>query len=120
MITSIGLNLSEHHNHCIISTNERLKAFSLKILNVGSSHKLKATVNIKVNKTETIGSVKRLFFKVSWHCYGKENKILMLTAITKTSCAKQNFKFLFIKHIKGKHQKTRDKLSVRTQRECDH
>lgn len=120
MIISIGLNLFEHHNHCIISTNERLKDFSLKILNVGSSHKPKATVNIKVNKIETIGRIKIFFFKVAWHCCGRENKILMLTVIIKTSCAKQNLKFLIIKHIKGKHQKARDKLSVQTQRECNH
>lgn len=63
MIISIGLNLFEHHNHCIISTNERLKDFSLKILNVGSSHKPKATVNIKVNKIETIGRIKIFFFQ---------------------------------------------------------
>lgn len=64
-INSIGLNLSEHHSDCIISAKERLKAFYLKILNIRSSRKLKATVNIKAKNTKSWQDKTVTLFQVS-------------------------------------------------------
>jgi len=45
----------------------------------------------------------------------------MLTAIIQpATCAKRNFKIVVMKHIKGKNQKTRNKLAVLTRRVCSH
>lgn len=63
MINSFGVNLSERHNNSFVSTKERLKAFYLKILNIRSSHKLKATVNTKAKNVKSWQD--KTVFKVS-------------------------------------------------------
>jgi len=49
----------------MISTKERLKAFYLKILNIQSSLKLKATVNIKTKNVKSWQDKTITLFKVS-------------------------------------------------------